>query len=305
MDEQMHIPNLTVVIPTFNRLDMLKKILDSIPLYINVIISDNGSSVPYEFMSKYPTFTFYKTNTLLEALENWNNCISLVNTEWFIIPSDDDLYYEESFKIIGHHIKASQNSDLLVFGHKIIDENDEVISTWIPDEARHLKPPFAFSKVKYGVNARFPSIVFKKAIVVANGCFDTSFKITAGDSKLIQQCVLNGAISFIPEVIAAYRVWPNNSTSLTISTQKWLKEIDRWQDEILPIASKKFKEKGEKLNLRNIKDQVYATNFIVGIGIKNKNGGVGSALNFFLQNRFPLHANFKTQLTILKTILFG
>ncbi|WP_419801113.1 glycosyltransferase [Mucilaginibacter sp.] len=293
---------LTVVIPTFNRLDMLKKILDTIPRTIRVIISDNGSSVPDEFVSFYHDFTFVKTSRLLEPLENWNNCINLVKTEWFTIPSDDDLYYCNSFELIAKYLKSDHLSDTLIFGHNVINETDKVIDSWKPNTYKKMSPPFSYSIFKYGVDARFPGLIFKKNIVMMNGGFDTSYKITAGDSKLIQQCLLKGTVTFIPEVLAAYRVWHNNSTTLTLGTTEWLNEIDRWQDEILVEAVFFFGIKGIKIDQKNIKDEVYAKNLIGGILSNKRNSGFIRAVKFINSVRFPWRAKLSTKLRILKAL---
>jgi len=303
MDPEIEIKNLTVVIPTYKRLDMLKKILDSIPRSIRVVVSDNGSSVPDSFILEYPEFKFFKTDRLLEALENWNHCIDLVDTEWFTIPSDDDLYYHDSFEIISKYMDLNEKSDLIIFGHNVIDEKDNILSTWKPTNIFNIVPPGAYSTFKYGVDARFPGMIFKKKLVVSNDCFDTSYKITAGDSKLIQKCLLNGTVSFIAEVIAAYRVWPNNSTALTMASAAWLNEIDRWQEEILAVAESKYSEKGLTLSVKKIKDEVYARNFAGGISNKKKSAGFFSAMKFIFSNRYPYHANLKTQLRIVLAVL--
>jgi len=303
MESGITIHNLTVVIPTFNRLDMLKRILDTIPRSIRVIVSDNGSSVPAVFEQEYPEFTFFKTPKVLEALENWNNCIDLVETEWFTIPSDDDLYYSDSFDLIAMYLKKFRDNDVLVFGHNEIDANDQITSVWKPAEEINVSPPYAYLKFKYGVEARFPGLFFKKAIVIKHKCFDTSFKITAGDSKLIQQCMLTGTVSFIPEIVAAYRVWPNNSTTLTLGTAAWLLEIDRWQNDLLSEAEILYKAQHIPLNVKHIKDEVYARNLIGGVlNIKKRKGRLGG-LKFAMENRFPRNANVKTLLSLVKGIL--
>jgi hypothetical protein len=303
MNSGIAIHNLTVVIPTYNRIDMLKRILDTIPRSIRVIVSDNGSSVPAAFEQEYPEFTFFKTPKVLEALENWNNCINLVETEWFTIPSDDDLYYSNSFELIAKYLKKFKNNDVLVFGHNEIDANNQVTSVWIPGEDFNVSPPHSYLKFKYGVDARFPGLFFKKAIVIKHQCFDTSFKITAGDSKLIQQCMLTGTVSFIPEIVAAYRVWPNNSTMLTLGTAAWLSEIDRWQNDLLSEAETVYKAQQIPLDVKNIRDEVYARNLIGGVlNVKKRKGKMGG-LKFALENRFPRHANMRTLLSLVKGII--
>jgi glycosyltransferase involved in cell wall biosynthesis len=299
------IPNLTVVIPTFKRLELLKKLLHTIPKDIKVIVSDNGSHVPQEFMDQFPTFEFFQTGRQLDSSENWNNCINLVQTEWFMLPSDDDLYYPDSFGIIERELLRNVGSDLIIFGHYVINELDEIKSTWLPGEKTTIQPPHSYEIFKYGVEARFPGLIFKKSIAVENGCIDNSYKLTASDSKLIQLCMLNGVVSFIPEVVGGYRVWAKNSTTLTLGTLAWLNEIDRWQDEILLEVKKKFSANGKQPNYNNIKDEVYARNLIGGILNNRKSHGLRKSVEFFWASRYPINANFRTQLRMIKALFIG
>lgn len=299
------IDNFTVVIPTYNRLEMLQRLLDTIPRTINVIISDNGASIPDQVIAKYSEFKFFKTEKILSAPDNWNKCVKLCQTEWFTIPSDDDLYFANAFEIISRQLKIEKDTDLIIFGHKIIDGNDNVTGCWAPTDYTKYPAPYSYSKFKYGVEARFPGMIFKKNIVVDNGSFPTSYTLTAGDSKLVQMCMLTGKVSFVPETFAGYRVWESGTTSQTLSTTKWLTEIDRWQDEILMEAVPRFEQVGIKLSARHIKDEIFAKNLIGGLQNLRQNKGILSSIKFLLGHRYPFKAYFKTKLHIIKTVLIG
>lgn len=299
-----NLKNITILVPTYNRLEYLEKLLDTIPSTANVIVGDNGAYIPEQFKQKYPSFVFHSRPETLEALENWNKCIEMVETEWFVIPSDDDLYYENSFDIIGKSIQQYQDFDVIIFGHNVIDKNGTITSSWKPAELKTFTPPFGYQIFKYGVDARFPSMIFKKKIVVENGLFDTSYKITAGDSKLIQRCLLKGKIAFIPALAGAYRTWEQNSTTLTRSTIGWFNEIDRWQKEILPEAINAFASTKKKIKTGNIRDEVFARSLIASLRAKREIGIVDS-LKFASKVRYPWQANFRTHLQIFKAIVIG
>ncbi|MDQ0637090.1 glycosyltransferase involved in cell wall biosynthesis [Pedobacter sp. W3I1] len=297
---------VTFAIPTYNRNEYLKKLLDSIPVSLSTafVISDNGGYVREETLQKHRSkITIVSSKEVVGMYENWNKAIDLVQTKWFFIPSDDDLYYEDGLATIQEILQKYPNGDIFIFGHHVIDENDKILSQWVPSQEVELLAPKGFEVFKYGVNARFPSILFRTAHVREMGGIDSSYSFTAGDSLLIQKCLINGTAVFVDKIVGAYRTWPNNYTNQLIASKEWLEKIDRWQDE---IAIELNKTNGKKLNLASIKDEVYAQNLLNSIVVMRKNKKqLLSILKFLYQNRFPWKANFKTKVQVFKLILIG
>lgn len=296
------INDVTFVIPTFNRNDYLIKILDTLPSNANVIVSDNGGAVTQEIINAYKNFIFVKPSLKLEMYENWNFCINYVKTKWFIIPSDDDLYYKEELYRLWQAVCEYHNCGIIIFGHNVIDENDNVLSEWKPERLMQFNEPFGYDIFKYGVDARLPSIVFNTEIAKNNSLFKETYTYTAADSLLIQKCLLTSNSVFVPYIISAYRVWPANFTSKLISTPGWLERVDQWQDEVLPIAASKYRQAKVKFNSSKVKDEVYAKNLIAGL--RNL---VGTKLKvkygFFKSVRYPFNASFKAQINIIKCLI--
>jgi hypothetical protein len=188
----------------------------------------------------------------------------------------------------------------LIFGHRVIDKDDNEISRWVPEKKMEFLPPAGYEVFKYGVESRFPSMVFRTSKVRECGNLDESYKITAADSKMIQKVLLSGKVIFIPEIVGGYRTWPQNSTTLTLGTPAWLKEIDRWQNDIEAFI-------GEDVgsvaigDFQKIKDEVYARNMLGGIvNIKKTQG---KRWKYISENRFPRKASFLTKLKIIKAML--
>jgi glycosyltransferase involved in cell wall biosynthesis len=301
--ERKGLDNLTVTIPTFNRAIYLNKLLNSLPKSLHVVVSDNGAFLSDEFKARFPWTKFITQEIVIDAPSNWNKCMHAVNTEWFVLPSDDDLYFEHSFNIIQHYCDQYPDADLLIFGHKVINENGVEISSWIPEKLQEFKAPGAYNLFKYGVESRFPSMLFKTAKVKECGYLDKSYKLTAGDSKLIQMILLSGTVVFIPEIVGAYRTWPQNSTTLTIGTNHWLREIDRWQNDIGGYIKNNVNDNFLE-EFKSIKDEVYARNFLAGMySLKNKKGL--KKWDFIIKSRFPFKASMRTKLRILKAVLFN
>lgn len=298
--------SLSIAIPTYNRKDYLHKLLKSIPPNISVDISDNGSYIDDDFSAEFPNATFHPTREVLDVFENWNNAATKGQSDWIIIPSDDDLFFASAFTIIDESIKKHIDADIIIFGHNIIDEDGVKSSGWVPEKHMVFDKPFGFKIFKFGVNARMPSIIFKRRFLENIGFFDTKFKLTAGDSELIQRALILGKSAFIPEIISGYRVWAGGLTSKKIATKQWLDEIDYWQQKVYNLAIDKFKNTSDEKLISSLRDEVYARNLLEGlISIRKSNGGMRKNFAFINQNRYPWGARIKTQFFLIKTLILG
>lgn len=99
--EKMEIPILTIAIPTFNRLEKLKKCLQRVleeisNKQVELLVSDNASiDGTQEFMHSmceiYPTISYYRNNSNVGADRNFLNCFNKATGEYILILSDDDI----------------------------------------------------------------------------------------------------------------------------------------------------------------------------------------------------------------------
>lgn len=294
---------LTIAIPTYNRNDYLVRLLHTIPSNYSgkVLISDNGSSVTEEIKEEFNKFSFICSEQKLEMFQNWNVAVDNVRTEWFVLPSDDDLFCLNSFDKIDEILSDNPLIDIFVFGHNVIDEKDTILSTWSPDKILNLNAVDSFKVFFKGVDARCPSIIIRTELARKMGKFDESFEYTAADSLLIQKCLLYGKSLFVPAVISSYRVWPNNFTSQLISTKGWLNKISMWTERIGLILKKDFSNEFSEKKIKNFKDEIFARNLLAGIHNKKEKEGTYEAIKFAIQNRFPFHADFRTQVVLIKS----
>jgi len=296
---------LTIAIPTYNRNDYLLKLFHTIPndFHGKVVVSDNGNYVTDVIKSDYLDYDFHGIQEKVEMFQNWNRAIDYVNTEWFMIPSDDDVFYPDSFNIINKILNEHPEGDIFIFGHNVIDENDNVLHSWKPERYHVYKSPYGFNIFSAGVDARCPSIIMRTEFAKKLGKFDESFKYTAADSLLIQKCLLYGNSVFVPEVISGYRTWPNNFTSQLNATKEWMTIIRRWTDKIADILSTEFSKEIPIKNINNFKDEIFGRNLLSGLINKRSKEGMLAAFKFVRENGFPFHADLKTKLRIVKSIM--
>jgi glycosyltransferase involved in cell wall biosynthesis len=294
---------IQVAIPTYNREVYLSKLVSSIPPGINISVSDNGAFVTDQFKELFKNVKVTSHKEVIGIFDNWNCAAQNTSSEWLVIPSDDDMFFDGAFGKIDHYTKEYPNADILIFGHKTIDENDNTISEWMPLTLDAVNAPLGYDFVKYGVDARMPGIVIKNKLFKQLNGFDNYFTLTSSDSDLVQRALLEGNVVFIPEIIAGYRVWKGNLTSQRVATQHWLDEIDYWQQKIAKLSSEKYAEVGQKIDSAHIADEVFARNLLTGLN--NLKGSFKTKFDFFKTSRYPYKASIKTHLRIAKNLFLS
>ncbi len=288
--------SIGIAIPTYKRQTQLTNLLASIPKELKIYVSDNGATLTNTFIKQHPWVTF---NVLIgnpvTMYTNWNIVVRMTKEEWVVIPSDDDIYYDDSFKIIKSQTDKYSGTDIIVFGHNIVDKDYNIIDRWVPSSLMLYDPPYGFGEFKYGVQARLPSIVIRRSLLIDLGLFDENFQITAADSYLVQQALLKGKSVFVPEVVSGYRVWPNSATSATIGTIEWMEDIDKWCKSLHMhlLSTNEYSHEALK-----IYSEIYARNLCAGIKNVRKNKGITGGWAHLLRCKYPYQALPKTQLRL-------
>lgn len=118
--------DLTIVIPTYHRVDGVRKALNSIfkqddnGIRFKVIIIDNdqfelAGSDTEKILKKYPEdkISYYQNEQNIGMVGNWNRCIELPKTKWIAMLHDDDILSKRYFKLIKPVLKRVDNSDIV------------------------------------------------------------------------------------------------------------------------------------------------------------------------------------------------
>lgn len=114
-------PDVSIMIPTFRRADLLKEAIDSAlaqktKYSFTITVVDNDAEVDHatdELMRQYcaenVTIIYYRNKDNIGAYGNWNRCIELSQADWLCLLHDDDMlfenYVETLFSLqVGHNV---------------------------------------------------------------------------------------------------------------------------------------------------------------------------------------------------------
>ena len=206
---------ITIAIPVFERFDYFPDALRSAidqTVKCNVIVVDNNSS--HNKFEKYiaklnlPNVKYFRNDTNVGMIENWNKCIEYTTTDWMTILHDDDMFSIHFAEEITAGINAHPNAISFLAGYekttapkKILKHSQEKI------EIKKVKP-FHFL---FGNITGFPGVVFNKSRI-RNLKFVPSL-YPASDYNFWYNLSLMQPILFIGKVLCFYRVSPLQDSS--------------------------------------------------------------------------------------------
>ena len=288
---------IAVCIPTYNRPEELARLLHSIAGDASIYVSDNGATLSPEFRLRFPHVKFRSIpGAPVSMFRNWNLAALMAETEdWLLIPSDDDIYYPTSFLKISETLAMHPGAGIIVFGHHVVGESYEVLSTWCPDAAT-FEAPTGFQRFKFGVEARMPSIAIRRSVLQQLGYFDEHYVYAASDSDIVQRALLVADAVFEPNVVSGYRVWQRGATHSTLATAGWLKDVEYWGAKIQAELHRIPHYAPEAARVR---DELYATNLLSGLSLLRRQGAARKCYDHFRRSRYPFNARWSTQLRIL------
>ena len=112
-------PYISICIPSYKRIDFLKRLLDSIAIQnfrdFEVIVTDDSPSEEVKFFCELYNSEFvlyyYKNEVALGTPENWNEAIRRANGEWIKLMHDDDWFSgPESLNIFAEAARKKNNA---------------------------------------------------------------------------------------------------------------------------------------------------------------------------------------------------
>ncbi|MGY6038922.1 glycosyltransferase family 2 protein [Aeromonas sp. AE23HZ002T15] len=119
--------NVTITIPTYNRLEKLKKQVERLLPQLSrndvIIIIDNASSTysldELQYLQKDKRISVHRNNINVGANANILRCFEKVHTEWMWLLSDDDTIFDNSLDIIKEELNKN-NVDFINFSSELL-----------------------------------------------------------------------------------------------------------------------------------------------------------------------------------------
>lgn len=290
--------NLTICIPTYKRLDYLKKYVETVPEKYPVCISDNGNFIPDNFFLR-KNITIKHLQDVVPMFDNWNSAMKLAHTDWIVLPGDDDIVIVDKLDYIEEKIKKYNQCGLILFGHSIIDENEKETEGWCPNSEHIDVFPLSFQNLSRTLNCRWPSIVINMKFVKKAGFFDTDFTFTASDSLFLQKMAIVAPVAYIPTVVGQYRIWSNSFTNIKIFTLEWFEQLRLWQDKLSDFLV----EHHVDVDKKRMSSLVLFDNLNYALLVSKYNHSLYERICFLKKVGIPFHAGVVNILRLFKSLI--
>ena len=228
-------PQVTIAIPTFNRLSYLRQALDSAlsQTYSNVqiVVSDNCSADgTADFVSSISDqrLVFLKQEHNLGMAGNWNACLERATGEFFLLLSDDDYLEASAIEKLALAFTSSEHPEQVAVAccriWEVNQQGEKISITPAPlpcEEARDFALQFFLRKrVLHPCSALFRTNDLRQIGGYSQGNVQVAVDAMAWSRILLQR----GMIAGVAEPLTNYRVHQANVTS-TQRIQVWQKDI--------------------------------------------------------------------------------
>lgn len=220
--------DLTVVVMTRDRIDLLEKALSSVfdrqSKPPPVIVSDNSTSEYSElkyFQQRYG-FAYIRQSGALTATEHHNVCLQLPATRWVWLLHDDDELRSGVVSGIEKFLEETHDAGIVVGGVQDITHDGEVTRHWVPGAKETLRGNKGLMELSDEWPARAPCQIFRKQESLVSGGFQD---IAGYPSDIVFACKLahDYGVRYYPEVIGLSRTGPHQ-----MSYGKTEKHAQRW-----------------------------------------------------------------------------
>lgn len=212
-------PLVSIIIPTFNRADLLREAVDSAlaQTYPNleIILADNASTDGTPALAagyaKDARFRYVRNAGNIGMVRNWRKSLyEHAAGEWFLILSDDDLlvdpgYIKDAVALIGEFPKTA-----LVYANGYLRAGGRDTPTALPF-ARNQdgKKIFLTRNAVEPQDFMLCNVLFNRPLALKLGAFSNEHDI-ACDSELFLKSCLSGDVGFIRKPVSVYRLHDNN-----------------------------------------------------------------------------------------------
>ena len=212
----MKAPSITVAIPTYNRLDLLKKTIHSVfaqeapPDEILVVDDASTEREVWEYLKGLERIRLIRNKKNLGSFENINKCIRLAKSDYVIVVQSDDLIMPgcvKSYKDIME--KYGKKPAVYFSGGYNIDEYDKVKGRVRPLKGNQLLEPPASIRTLWD-NHWFHILIggwsaFRRDIFKKVGYFTRNYG-RVGEIEMTLKIVPKFPLFYIDRALFAFRI---------------------------------------------------------------------------------------------------
>jgi len=221
---------ITVVIPTFNREELLKRaIVSALNQTVKpeqVIVVDDGSTdgTP-EMCGKFAHSIEYVRQANAGAAEARNHGIRLARHEWIAFLDSDDYWTPTHLERMLAAIKDTFGQASFYFSDVFMDNGTRDATLWSRigfkvEGSCQLSPDATDWMLSRGVPASIQSTVFNAAVLKASGGFDGRFEVME-DTELFLRLGIGGNVCAVNTVGCFYTADDKTHNRLTTKVNAW------------------------------------------------------------------------------------
>ncbi|MGL4391950.1 MAG: glycosyltransferase family 2 protein [Fusobacteriaceae bacterium] len=220
-------PEISIVIPTYNRDILLKEALDSalfqnkIKMSYEIIVVEDCGDKNTKIEKLFETYndgkiSYYKNQKNLGLFGNWNRTIELARGKWICMLNDDDLLLPNFLEEISVRIKNNKKADLIFYKPIITDNFSEKYNFKENLELQsEKKRKEYFVKTKFFLMgdelAEIVGFVFRKDFAMKLGGFDEDFYPSADYDFFYRYTSLGNIFIYDGKIISVSRQGENES----------------------------------------------------------------------------------------------
>ena len=215
---------ITVFIPTYNRLELLKRAVKSvfecgIPVHLHILdnCSNDGTSEWLETLEKNAPISFKVTKNAnnIGATSNFSNGFDSVRTP-YLVPLADDDELAPGFLLKAIDYAEKYNEIIAVVGSRAFKNRGE----WLPNWNRNRTSGYLSSKLhmeeflRYGHYVTWSAILWRTSVIQSNEIFHKSKRFGfASDIYFQFAAFLRGPVFIIPIPAATFNITMGQDSS--------------------------------------------------------------------------------------------
>jgi GT2 family glycosyltransferase len=213
-------PLLSIVVPTFNRVDLLRQTVASVLAQDSgdfelVVIDDASEDATWEYLGGLADdrVRTHRNPARVGLSRNFNRAVELSRGRYAYILQDDDLAEPSLVSTIADATARQPAADIVCFATCLIDgDGGNPRIFWQPAGEQLLPPPHALLAfaAEWGISTT--QVVFARGVFDRLGGIDETLPI-GSDAEMILRWMLDSSTLVIPAALARRRHWAGSTSS--------------------------------------------------------------------------------------------